>query len=59
MAEDPFQVFHFDNDEVLAAGKKDGEKWQKFEIKLIEEAVTKIGALLLLGFGEAGSYIVA
>ena len=31
----------------------------KYETKVLDEAITKIGTLLVLGFGEAGSFIVA
>lgn len=32
---------------------------QTTETKLLEEAITKISTLLILGFGEAGSAIVS
>ena len=63
MAVDPFQVILFNDQEnpnassTIVNGKK-GEA-QKYETKVLDEAITKIGTLLVLGFGEAGSYIVA
>ena len=29
-----------------------------YETKVLDDAITKIGTLLVLGFGEAGSYVV-
>jgi class 3 adenylate cyclase len=31
----------------------------RYETKALDEAITKIATLLVLGFGEAGSYIIA
>ena len=31
---------------------------EKFETKILEKTIIKIGALLALGFGEAGSNII-
>lgn len=40
--------------------KKSGKKEKgNLETILLEEAITKIGHLLALGFGEAGSAIIA
>lgn len=38
--------------------KEEGEENQ-YETILIENAITKIGGLLALGFGDAGSEIIA
>lgn len=37
----------------------DGHKESPMETVLLEQTITKIGALLALGFGEAGSKIIA
>ena len=56
MAVDPFQVIFFND--------YNGDKEEKtksvvqYETDILDEAITKIGTLLVLGFGEAGSYIM-
>ena len=40
------------------SGKKE-EKGDQFETDILEKLIVKIGALLLVGFGENGSKIVA
>lgn len=46
------ELIHKDEDEAM---KKD----KNFETAILEKAITKIGHLLALGFGEAGSEIIA
>lgn len=53
LASDPFQVFSIDD--------KDLNKehyHHNVEAETLDKAITKISALLILGFGEAGSDIV-
>lgn len=38
--------------------KKNGEDTQKYETAVLEKAIVKIGHLLALGLGEAGSMII-
>jgi len=38
--------------------KKQQEKVQKYEVKIIQNAILKISALLAIGFGEAGGEII-
>lgn len=39
--------------------KKNTEKEAPFETVILENTIVKIGALLAIGFGEAGSHIIA
>jgi len=52
MAKDPFDV----NPERLKANKKDRDK--KFELGMLDATITKIGNLLRVGFGAAGTQII-
>ena len=58
MAEDPFQILKFS--EIEAAVKEKGKKNKiMYETMILDNAITKIGALLLLGFGEAGTSLLS
>ena len=59
MAEDPFQILKFS--EIEAQAEKDENKDGKvvYETMILDNAITKIGALLLLGFGEAGTSLLS
>jgi class 3 adenylate cyclase len=61
MAEDPFQIIKFS--EIEAAMLFDEKKKKKtealYETAMLDNAITKIGALLLLSFGEAGSSLIS
>jgi len=35
------------------------DKKERYETKVLDDAITKIGTLLVLGFGEAGSFMVS
>lgn len=63
MAEDPFQILKFSEIEALMADNKtkSGSSKNKvvYETIILDNAITKIGALLLLGFGEAGTSLLA
>lgn len=60
MAVDPFQVIFFtEDDNSMSTSVKQLKNEKKYETKVLDEAITKIGTLLVLGFGEAGSYIVS
>jgi hypothetical protein len=56
LAEDPFQIFKEDENEEHLKKVHFGEIK---ETRLLDEAITKISTLLILGFGEAGSNIVS
>ena len=56
LAEDPFQIFKVDDHEEHL--RQEHFK-QTTETRHLEEAITKISTLLILGFGEAGSAIVS
>ena len=47
------------NDHIENEGKKKGSKDEPMETTMLESTLSKIGALLALGFGEAGSEIIA
>jgi hypothetical protein len=48
-----------EREEYLEQQKKaTGEQQQQYETEIIEKAIVKIGHLLALGFGEAGSKII-
>ncbi|CAI2366775.1 unnamed protein product [Moneuplotes crassus] len=58
MAEDPFQILKFS--EIEAEVKKgDAKSKVMYETMILDSAITKIGALLLLGFGEAGTSLLS
>lgn len=48
-----------DNKGCMNCGKGDDKKEAPLETVILEKTITKIGALLALGFGEAGSEIIA
>ena len=56
LAEDPFQIFKEDEREEHLKKEHFGEIK---ETRMLDEAITKISTLLILGFGEAGSTIVS
>ena len=60
MAVDPFQVIFFNDMDQGQQKDQEGEneKITKNETTLLDEAITKIATLLVLGFGEAGSFLV-
>jgi hypothetical protein len=49
---------HID-EEKTKSNKKLGSKEEPMETTMLESTLSKIGALLALGFGEAGSEIIA
>jgi hypothetical protein len=62
--EDPADFFRFESSVDLRSGKR--RRWcgakrqpQQYETEVLENTIVKIGALLALGFGEAGSAIIA
>jgi hypothetical protein len=55
MAVDPFQVIFFND---YNAKEEKTKSVVQYETDILDEAITKIGTLLVLGFGEAGSYIM-
>ncbi|CAI2386125.1 unnamed protein product [Moneuplotes crassus] len=59
MADDPFQILRFS--EIEAQVEKDVNKNDKvvYETMILDNAITKIGSLLLLGFGEAGTSLLS
>jgi hypothetical protein len=54
MAEDPFQIIKFSEIEAHAQQEDKNKDKVVYETMILDNAITKIGALLLLGFGEAG-----
>jgi len=48
-----------DNIKTKEKEKKNKEDQENFETSILEKTIAKIGALLALGFGEAGSQIIA
>ena len=62
MAEDPFQILKFNEIEAMVDDEKDKKSKDKnalYETMILDDAITKIGTLLLLGFGEAGSSLLS
>lgn len=67
MAKNPLEAAQKEEDEELAMEKanelknkkKKKKKEMPFETQILEQTVVKIGALLALGFGEAGARIIA
>jgi class 3 adenylate cyclase len=62
MAEDPFQILKFSEIEAnMNIEKKNALTKAKavYETAILDNAITKIGALLLLGFGEAGTSLLS
>ena len=60
MAEDPFQILKFGEIEKLVdVGGGRNNKNGLFETMILDDAITRIGALLLLGFGEAGTALLS
>ena len=62
MAEDPFQILKFNEIEAMVGDKNDSKNKDKnalYETMILDDAITKIGTLLLLGFGEAGSSLLS
>ena len=61
MAEDPFQILKFGEIEALAERNAKARPTEKvvYETMILDNAITKIGALLLLGFGEAGTSLLS
>ncbi len=59
MADDPFQILRFS--EIEAQVEKGEKKDTKvvYETMILDNAITKIGSLLLLGFGEAGTSLLS
>ena len=59
MADDPFQILRFS--EIEAQVEKGTKKNTKvvYETMILDNAITKIGSLLLLGFGEAGTSLLS
>ena len=47
------------NDHIESESKKKGSKDEPMETTMLESTLSKIGALLAIGFGEAGSEIIA
>lgn len=45
-------------EEILKKNKKEKKKDETYETSILEKTIIKIGALLALGFGEAGSEII-
>lgn len=62
MADDPFQILKFGEFEAEQAAREgkpaEGSKVM-YETMILDNAITKIGALLLLGFGEAGTSLLS
>lgn len=63
MAEDPFQILKFNEIEAMAEDKQVSQNKQEnkvvYETMILDNAITKIGSLLLLGFGEAGTTLLS
>ena len=59
MAEDPFQILKFNEDNNIQNTKDKDRNKIEYETMILDNAITKIGSLLLLGFGEAGSRLVS
>ena len=58
MADDPFQILKFSEIEAEVRDKSKSNKIV-YETMILDNAITKIGALLLLGFGEAGTSLLS
>ena len=67
IAKNPLEAAQIEEDEALAEeqvrisqlGNKKRIAVTEMETKILEKTITKIGALLAIGFGEAGSEIIA
>ena len=59
IAEDPFQILKFNEDNNIQNTKDKDRNKIEYETMILDNAITKIGSLLLLGFGEAGSRLVS
>jgi hypothetical protein len=67
IAKNPLEAAQIEEDEALAeeqvrtsqVGNKKRKEVIEMETKILEKTITKIGALLAIGFGEAGSEIIA
>lgn len=67
IASNPLKAVQMEEKEALLAdkleqqnkGKKSKDITENFETAILERTIVKIGALLALGFGEAGSEIIS
>lgn len=59
LANDPFQVIFFKDNTEQNPSDDSKKNPIKYETKVLDEAITKIATLLVLGFGEAGTYLLA
>lgn len=59
MAEDPFRIPKFNEEEDSKGDHSKDKNKIQYETMILDNAITKIRSLLLLGFGEAGSRLVS